>query len=109
MHASTLRDAADTLTERVSDLAHTVAEITPEVTGRVGETAYRLAAKTPWVEEPVSHAWRRWILRLTALAAVAVAGWWWMNRRPDRTTSEPLSETATPDQTGRHLRAASGT
>ena len=82
MDASTLRDTAGTITETVSDLAHTVAEVTPEVTSKVGETALKLAALTPWVEE-ASTSWfrRRWMFAVAGLAALGIFGWWWKNRR----------------------------
>ena len=62
MQASTLKDAADTLTGTVSDLARTVVDMTPDVTSkagdvtnRLGDTALKLAALTPWVEQAANR------------------------------------------------------
>ena len=108
MHASTLRDAADTLTETVSDLAHTVAEMTPEVTNKVGERALKLAALTPWVDEP-STSWfrRRWPLVVGAVVALAVFGWWYRRNRSMDDVDSAGGDTL-QGQADRHLRAAAG-
>ena len=109
MHASTLRDTADTLTDTVSDLAHTVAEMTPEITNKVGDKALKLAALTPWVDQPSASRFRnRWMLAFVALAAVGVVGWWFKNKRTSSVDFESASGTAAPDRAESRLRAAAG-
>jgi hypothetical protein len=109
MQASTFRDAADTLSETVSDLAHTVAELTPEVTSKVGDTALKLAALTPWVDER-STSWfrRRWALAIAGLAALGVLGWWLKSKRTNDVDFESVSGTSSQDRTQHRLRAAAG-
>ena len=108
MQASTLRDAAETVTDTVSDLARTVADISPDVTSKVGDTALRIAALTPWVEQATrSRSMRRWILMIGAVVAVVgVLGWLSKNRR------SAVGDTAPPDTAPgtaeRRLKAAAG-
>jgi hypothetical protein len=115
MQASTLKDAAGTVTETVSDLARSVVEITPDVTSkagdvasRVGDTALKLAALTPWVEEATkSRPMRRWIMAVGAVVVVlGVIGWWQKNRQKSdvgtATYGGPTSDSE------RHLKAAAG-
>jgi hypothetical protein len=115
MDASTLRDAADTLTEKVSDLAHTVAELTPEVTDKIGDTALKLAALTPWVEPPSSSSFRpalwfrrHWMFAVAGLAALGMAGWWWTNRRTRSAELDKEFDAAATTPSDRRLRAAAG-
>jgi hypothetical protein len=121
MHASTLRHAADTVGEtvstvadavggKVSNVAHTVAEKAPEVTHRVGDVAYRLAAKTPWVEPPKpTHRLRTWVVRLAVLAAAgAVAAWFAMRRQPDSFDRSDVDTTEAPTTEDRRQFAAVG-
>ena len=92
MQASTLKDAAGTVSGTVTDLARSVAEITPDVAGRAGDvaskvggTAVKLAALTPWVDEATkSRSMRRWILTIgTVVALVGLIGWWQKSRQQD--------------------------
>jgi hypothetical protein len=116
MQASTLKDAAGTVTETVSDLARGVAEITPDITSKagdvaskMGDTALKLAALTPWVEEATnSRSMRRWILTIGAVIAVlGLIGWWQKNRQNGDVGTASGTGTA-PSDTERHLRAAAG-
>jgi hypothetical protein len=115
MQASTLKDAAGTVTETVSDLARSVVDITPDVTSRagdvaskVGDTALKIAALTPWVEEATkSRSMRRWILAIGAVIAVlGLIGWWQKNRQKSDFGSARTGNT--PSDAERHLRAAAG-
>ena len=114
MQASTLKDAAETVTGTVSDLARTVVEISPDVTAKVGDvsskvgdTAVRLAALTPWVEQATrSRPMRRWILMIGAvMALVGVLGWLKTNRR---SADGEMLTPSTPESADRHLKAAAG-
>jgi hypothetical protein len=116
MDASTLKHAADTVTDRLGPVAETVTErlapVAETVTERLGElsdAAYRLAALTPWVEAPSSPLWRRWLPRFAVLAAVAALAVWLASRKRESVaygTGEDASVAS--DETGRHLAAAAG-
>jgi hypothetical protein len=115
MQASTLKDAAGTVGGTVSDLARSVAEITPDVTSKagdvankVGDTALKLAALTPWVEEATnSRSMRRWILTIGAvLAVLGLIGWWQKSRQSRDVGATGAGYTATDAE--RHLKAAAG-
>jgi hypothetical protein len=70
MQASTLLDTAESVSEKVTELAQDVSDV-----------ALRLAAKTPWVEAPRSK--RRvpmWIVPVLVLGALAALGWWFAKR-----------------------------
>ena len=116
MQASTLRDAADTVTGTVSDLARTVAEVTPDVTSKVGDvtsmvgdTALKLAALTPWIDQR-STSWfrRRWVLVFAGLAALGALGWWVKSKRSNSLDFEPASGTSAQGRPENRLRAAAG-
>lgn len=111
MDASTLRHAAGSVGERVSDVAHTVAEKAPDVTHKVGDTAHRLAAKTPWVEEPQppSHGLQRWVVRLAVLATVAAVAWWFATRRGHEPAVDDVDSTKARRDTDQRRFAAVGT
>ena len=115
MQASTLKDAAGTVSDTVTDLARSVAEITPDVAGRAGDvaskvggTAVKLAALTPWVDEATkSRSMRRWILTIgTVVALVGLIGWWQKSRQQD--DYEVASTGSAPTDAERHLKAAAG-
>jgi hypothetical protein len=127
MDASTLKHAADTVTERLGPVAETVterlapvaetvadklvpvAETVTERLGELGDAAYRLAALTPWVEAPTSPGWRRWLPRLAVIAAVAALGVWLASRKRESAAYEPGEDaSAASDETGRRLAAAAG-
>ncbi len=115
MQASTLKDAAGTVSETVSDLARSVVDITPDVTSKagdvaskVGDTALKLAALTPWVEEATnSRSMRRWILTIgMVIAVLGLIGWWQKNRQKSDVASTSTGVTSTDAE--RHLKAAAG-
>jgi hypothetical protein len=96
MDTSTLRAAADTVTERVADLAHTVGDVAPDVTQKIGDTALRLAALTPWVEEATAtRRSRRWLVAIALVVVGAGLATWWAMRRA-HTADEAASTAATP-------------
>jgi hypothetical protein len=98
MDASTLRHAADTVTETVAD---TLSDL--------GGAAHRLAAMTPWVEPPPpSHIFRRLAMGLAALAAVGILGWYLAKRRTETAGTEPRGEMTPPTKAERRLTAAVG-
>jgi hypothetical protein len=99
MDATTLRHAADTVTE-------TVAERLTDLT----DTAHRLAAKTPWIEPPPPrfHLLRTLAMGLVALAALGIVGWWLAKRRTETAGYEPRSEMGRPTEAERRLTAAAG-
>jgi hypothetical protein len=125
MDASTLKHAADTVTERLVPVAETVteklapvaetvteklapvAETVTERLGELGDAAYRLAALTPWVEAPTSAAWRRWLPRFAVLAAIVGLGLLLANRKRSTADYRPEEDaSAAADETGRRLAAA---
>jgi hypothetical protein len=116
MDASTLKHAADTVTEKLGPVAETVteklapvAETVTERLGELGDAAYRLAALTPWVEATTSPGWRRWLPRLVVLAAVAAGGVWLASRKREAAAVEPAEDASVAsDETGRRLAAAAG-
>ena len=123
MDASTLKHAADTVTERLGPVAETVtgrletvteklapvAETVTERLGELGDAAYRLAALTPWVETPRSPAWRRWLPRFAVLAAIGALGLWLANRKRETAAYGPAEEASVAaEETGRRLAAAAG-
>jgi hypothetical protein len=127
MDASTLKHAADTVTERLGPVAESVterlapvaetvteklapvAETVTERLGELGDAAYRLAALTPWVEAPTSPLWRRWLPRLAVLAAVAALAVWLASRKRESAAYGPGEDASVPsDETGRRLAAAAG-
>ena len=112
MDTSTLRAAADTVTERVADLAHTVGDVAPDVTQKIGDTAMRLAALTPWVEEASrSRRYRRWLVAVALVMLGAGLATWWTKRRSrtaedfDSTAAAPTTRSAT-SQGDRRLASA---
>jgi hypothetical protein len=95
MDTSTLRAAADTVTERVADLAQTVGDVAPDVTQKIGDTAMRLAALTPWVEEATaSRRSRRWLAAVALVVLGAGLATWWAKRRSQ--SAESFDSTAAP-------------
>jgi hypothetical protein len=125
MDASTLKHAADTVTDKLGPMAETVTErlapvaetvteklapVAETVTERLsdlGDAAYRLAALTPWIEAPSSPAWRRWLPRIAVVAAIATLGLWLAKRTRTTATYRPDEDgSVAADDTGRRLAAA---
>jgi hypothetical protein len=116
MDASTLKHAADTVTDKLGPVTETVADkLTPisesvvDKLGDLGDTAYRLAALTPWVEPRSRRNVRAWGLRIGVLAAIGALTWWWAKRRTGRAGFEPQATVeSSPTPAERRLTAAAG-
>jgi hypothetical protein len=118
MDASTLKQAADTVTEKLGPVTETVTEKLAPVTetvveklGDLGDTALRVAALTPWVEARASRrGFRSWLVGLAAVAALAAIAYWLVNRTKGSTEVSRHEEDAAlaADETGRRLAAAAG-
>jgi hypothetical protein len=106
MDTSTLRSAAETVAERATELVQTVADVAPDVSHKVGDTALRLAALTPWVEEAAaSRRSQRWIVAIALIIVGAALATWWTKRNR---ASEPQADIAsTSAATTRDRRLAS--
>jgi hypothetical protein len=138
MDASTLKYAADTVTDKLTPVADTVAsklapaadtvfdKLTPvadtvvdklapvsdtisDKLGEFGDVAFKLAALTPWVEPRTRRNLSVWVWRIGAVAAVAAVVLWWAKRRSAKAGYEPQATVdAEPSPAERHLTAAAG-
>lgn len=125
MDTSTIKHAAETVTEKLGPVAETVterlapvaetvseklapvAETVTERLGELGDAAYRLAALTPWVEAPRSPTWRRWLPRIAVLAVIAGFALWMVNRKRETSADEPAEDASVAaNEVGRRLAAA---
>lgn len=97
MQASTLLDTAESVGEKVTELAQDVSDV-----------ALRLAAKTPWVDAPKpSRRIPMWLVLLAAVGAVAMIGWLLASRRkPTGYIGDETTERAR-DTRGRFAAAGS--
>jgi hypothetical protein len=116
MDASTIRHAADTVTDKLAPVTETVVdklapvgETVADKLGDLGDAAHRLAALTPWVEPRTNRTFRTWALRIGALLAMGGVAWWWAKRRTTEAGAEPQSTFEAPPRTAeRRLTAAAG-
>ena len=91
----------ENLTDTVQDVAHKVADRTPDIASVVGRNArttaetvghtvsdavVRLAQKTPFLDAPTPQRRGRWMFRAALVATIAGIALWMINRRR---TSEP--------------------
>jgi hypothetical protein len=116
MDASTLKHAADTVTDKLAPVTETVvdklapvSETVADKLGDLGDAAYRLAAMTPWVEPRRGQTFRNWALRIGLFAAIGAVLWWFAKHRTTEAGYEPQATVeAPPTPAERRLTAAAG-